>query len=1054
MRETLRIYLLGAPQIYVGDTAVTGWPSRAAEAVIAYVVSAENPTPRSKLVDLLWPDSDPKQAQGNLRTILSKIRKQLGDYFIIERQTIAIQPDAPIWIDSVELVRTVTADATLKQLTAAADLYRDSFLAGLDLRNAYPFDEWLAIERERLERIAIIALQNLAAGHLQTGHYIKGETYAQRWLALDQFSEDAMQMLLWLQLRQGRRNAALRQYAAFANLLENELDIEPVGATQAVADRARRVTQLGATNLTPAHTPFVGRAAELGELLTHIRQPESRLTTLLGMGGMGKTRLAQAFAQQLLAQARGLFLDGVWFVELATVTTAAGLLLAIAEAIALQVKGSESAEITLHDHLHEREMLLVLDNFEQLADDDGAVDAIAKLLKAAPTVKLIVTSRERLHLYEEKVVDVGGLADSAELFITYARLQKMTDWRRALDQINIICKQLHHVPLAVELAASWTRERSLRDIATSIADSLDTLATRFRNVPPRHRSVRAAFQTSWDRLDAQTQQHFAALTLFRGGFSAEAARAITQTPLSTLRQLADRSLLIYRPETDRYSLHELLREYAAEQLGDETDLRQVHADFFTQQVQDWFAPLRSERQPEVMGWFSADFSNIEQAWQHHIAHNNRAAIDRCTLPIFTYLRDSSQFLAGHTFFSAALAITDARLAQAAYARFAVELARFEEAGDVLDASIAALGGDPLTSGFMHLQAVALAHGKGQLDDARDLVQLATRSYQLADAPLDRALCEVFSGRIAHRDNDVQTMLRHYEQARQLLEPTGYTRALARIYHGLALAYHYSGNNAEAEVSAKLSIAKSQQIDAKDGIAITNDLLAQVYMLDNRTDEAEACLQSSLAINEQIGAAVNRGITLNNFGLLEQVRENEEAALDYYERSYHALTAQSHLIGAAQVASNVAEVALGLGRDKLADRYLQHALRLIEETGSSAATSLTHDLLARRAIKRGQQAEAAAHLHTAMAATSASRRQFNLLASFGAYLHRFVDRVRGWGVLYYMCELSDAEEADRAVFRNLMAEAVLDEVGQEKAKAFAVGLSAEKLKTLFDTEITP
>ncbi|HFC12219.1 MAG TPA: hypothetical protein ENJ56_05190, partial [Anaerolineae bacterium] len=270
MQETLQIYLLGSPQIFIGEQAVTGWPSRAAEAVIAYVVSAETPTPRSKLVDLIWPDSNPKQAQANLRTILTKIRKLLGDYFAIDRQTIGLRSDMPVWIDSVELAQAITATATLEQLASAVDLYRASFLFGLELRGGYTFEEWLIIKREQLERLVVNALQRLANSYLQIGNYQLSERFAARWVALDAYSEDAMRNLLWSQLRLGRRNEVLQRYAAFAQLLSDELGIDPASTTQAVADRARHMTQLGAHNLPPARTPFVGRSAELERLLARL----------------------------------------------------------------------------------------------------------------------------------------------------------------------------------------------------------------------------------------------------------------------------------------------------------------------------------------------------------------------------------------------------------------------------------------------------------------------------------------------------------------------------------------------------------------------------------------------------------------------------------------------------------------------------------------------------------------------------------------------------------------------------------------------------------------
>ena len=631
--QPLRITLLGVPQFVVGDETISGWPSRAAEAIIAYVVSAETPVPRGKLVDLLWPESAPKQAQANLRSILTKIRKSLGDYINIERHMVGVFPDAPLWVDSAELSNRLTSSATLTDLSEAVELYRGELLAGLELRSAYPFNEWLAVERERLERLIINALTRLSTSHLNNGTYDKGEAYARRWTSLDPFSEHAVQTLMKLQLRLGRRNEALHQYASFRTFLNEELGVEPLDETQALAEVVRSATQIGATNLRPARATFVGRTSELETLAQLIHRPESRLTTVLGMGGMGKTRLAHALGRTL---APGTFLDGIWFVELAAAESADSLMREIARAIGMPTDGRTPLRQQLLTFLRGQECLLILDNFEQLTSEQACSAFVAELLSECPRIKLLVTSRERLNLYEERVVDLLGLPvdEGVDLFMQHAQRQ-LPGFAADAEALAHLITLLDGVPLALELAAGWLRQHDLPTITQTIQKNIDYLATHFHNVPARHRSLRAVFETSWVRLSESEQRTFAALTIFRGGFTAVAAHAVADCSPAVLRQLCNKSLLI-RHDEGWFQIHELLRQLAAEHVSAEIVLKQKHSTYFLNLLEtNERIHLESGRD-----LISADcdgtldhLPNIRSAWEWAVNAENITSLKPAILPL-------------------------------------------------------------------------------------------------------------------------------------------------------------------------------------------------------------------------------------------------------------------------------------------------------------------------------------------------------------------------------------------------------------------------------------
>ena len=338
-----------------------------------------------------------------------------------------------------------------------------------------------------------------------------------------------------------------------------------------------KTIEAGMKNLPAPRTSFVGRAAELDEIDRLLGDPDCRLLTLVGPGGAGKTRLA------LEAAARRIdcYPHGVHFVPLVSVATAEFLAPAVAESIQFAVDGAHSgfsAQDQLLDYLGERSTLLVLDNFEHLV---GGADLLGEIIERAPGVELLTTSRERLNVQSEWVLDVHGLglaengnggSGALRLFVERARQVEpgfSLDDSAELDQACRICRLVEGLPLGVELAASWVSMLSCAEIADEIEQNIDFLATSMRDVPERHRSLRAAFDQSWRLLSDEQQEALARLSVLRGDFGRDAAAAIAEADLRLLADLVSKSL-VRRSDFGRYEVHELLRQYAAEKLASES----------------------------------------------------------------------------------------------------------------------------------------------------------------------------------------------------------------------------------------------------------------------------------------------------------------------------------------------------------------------------------------------------------------------------------------------------------------------------------------------------
>ena len=370
-------------------------------------------------------------------------------------------------------------------------------------------------------------------------------------------------------------------------------------------------------------TSFVGRSEELARIRDLLANPHCHLLTIIGPGGIGKTRLAlQAAADQFSN-----FPDGIYFVPLAGVGSSDLIAAAIANALPASFSEAENLRDRVIRYLRRRQMLLLLDNFEHLL---AGVDLLIDVLQAAPSVKLLVTSRERLNVQEEWALTLGGLTvppkeatdplenySAVELFIERAR-QAQTNFALGAEAeaVRAICQRVEGMPLGLELAASWLRAMTCQQIAAQMDSSLDFLRTPLRNVPERHRSLRVMFEQSWRLLSADEQAVLMKLTVFRGGFGLEAAEAVAGASLSILAGLADKSLLRLNP-SGRYDLHELLRQFAADKLAEIDGLAAAvnrrHLEYFSYLADEAEAHLYGPRKEAWFDRLEVEHDNLRAA---------------------------------------------------------------------------------------------------------------------------------------------------------------------------------------------------------------------------------------------------------------------------------------------------------------------------------------------------------------------------------------------------------------------------------------------------------
>lgn len=522
-------------------------------------------------------------------------------------------------------------------MAAVIDLYTGPLLGEFDLTGAGGFGEWLIGEREGLFFAYRGAVLARARTLRQRGALEELAELLGQLLHHDPFDEDVLCEQLGALMEAGHFRRALAAYEAFRARLRRELDAAPGKATRELATQLRDA-EGKASDVIPQRAPepppalplstpdtgttrgaFVGRLKERDALRHSVADPACRLLSVVGPGGVGKTRLAVELASELT----GSFRDGVTVVMLEAVSDARLVAPAIAARLGLTLEPLEPPEAQVAAQLKDTECLLVLDNFEQLLDGKAFLTA---LLENAPGVKLLVTSRERLNIPQEELLELRGLSlvgdgagpsDAVTLFLYGARRVGATLRREAdLELAADICALVEGVPLALELTSAWLRLLTPLEIKTELSAGLDLLVAPDADLPERHRNMRLVLARSWARLESSEQRTLARLSVFRGGFNFTAAKAVTGMSLGVLLALTHKSLL-YRATDGRFTLHELVRQYAAEQLLAEGEAEQTQAG--AQHARHYLGLLGtlemwSEAEEASLAVLDAELDNLRVAW--------------------------------------------------------------------------------------------------------------------------------------------------------------------------------------------------------------------------------------------------------------------------------------------------------------------------------------------------------------------------------------------------------------------------------------------------------
>lgn len=622
------------------------------------------------------------------------------------------------------------------------------------------------------------------------------------------------------------------------------------------------------TSLLPT-TPFIGRRSELVELADRLQNPDCRLLTLLGPGGIGKTRLAL----EVTGQQRRLFSDGVYFVALEALSTPDFIVGAIAEAAGYRIHEAGDSKRQLLNFLRHQNALLLLDNFEHLLDGVGMVGDI---LTAAPRIKILVTSREVLNLHEEWVWPVTGMDypsvaeldgsshlneeeySAIQLFVQNARrIRNDFSFEDERGGVLQLCALVEGMPLALELAATWVRVLSCEEIASEIARNLDFLKTRVRNVSPRHRSMRAVLDQSWRLLTEEQQIVFRRLSVFRGGFTREAAAQVAEAALPVLTALLDKSLLRLMA-TGRYNLHELVRQYAERQLKDLPDdferTREHHSAYFMDFLRQQWPLLLGGQPKEALCAIEVEIDNIRTAWGWAVMQGMTAEIDRGLDSLWFFYDTRSWYREGEK----VLALAAESLATTSP----------ETNGSLLLGRVLARQG-------------VLCNNIQQRDDARSLLETALAIFRRLNARAEIAFALARLGEAVVYKMAFAQAQELFETSLTIYEEIGDRWGQAFVLNWLG---SLSADRRTRFERHERSLIIYQEINSQWGIAVVTPIVGFSSLTLGNYHEAMRLGQEGLALCQTIGIRWGVAMSMQVLGVSAYQLENYHAAVQYFVQS--------------------------------------------------------------------------------------------------------------------------------------------------------------------------
>lgn len=709
-------------------------------------------------------------------------------------------------------------------------------------------------------------------------------------------------------------------------------------------------------NLPVQTTPFLGREKELLEIEHLLQIPECRLLTIIGPGGIGKSRLALQAAADMIE----IFTQGVFLISLAPLNSVQFLISAIADQIKFSFYSRHDPKEQLLNYLSEKKLLLILDNFEHIIE--GA-SIITEILKNAPQVKIIVTSREMLNLQGEWLHQVQGLEfpagekvdigdfSAVQLFLHSARRIKtdFTPSGKEMGYIVRICQLVSGIPLGIELASSWLRILSLDEITKEIEKNLDFLTSRMRDLPERHHSMRAVFEYSWNLLSAGEKELLARLSVFPRKFSRAAAEKIAGATLPLLTSLIDKSLLL-RDSSGYYEIIGVLRQYAGEKLRTMQEVEQQTINLFYEFYADFVDSIKdglySAQNVSIVNEVKNELDNIRTAWSGIVEKGDEKLIEKSLMGIFLIYDSNGWFKEGAESLQRIIdrlgkkekrgkhsKIIEIPLIGKIYnkqAKFLCQLGFYEDAIKLLNRSFEIArkykNKEDISAYFNALGNVL--YMRSQFEEARKVYNNWLETAKELNHEKEIAGAYNNLGVISYVLGEFDKAKELFETSKIIAEKIGYKKGIAFANTNIALVLHATGNHQEAKKIFLEELNFDQEFGDKINIANTLNNLGLVYKALNEIDDAKEVFEQSLKIRQEIGDRMGITISLNNLGDIAYIQKRYEDAITLFSEWKRISQSLNDASGEMKSYMNMGRVFIAEKDYESAKKHLFKAMQMI------------------------------------------------------------------------------------------------------------------------------
>jgi predicted ATPase/DNA-binding SARP family transcriptional activator len=890
------IAILGPLEVRGGDAIVHVAGSRLRGLLIRLALSAGRPVSAAALVDAVWGEQPPAEAANALQSLVSRLRRTLGDAATVGQSPagyrLAIEPQD---VDATRFEQLAQAGATAlrigEQSKAAATLrealalWRGPALA--DVQDA-PF---AAATITRLERLRLTATQDRIDADIALGHaadlLAELDALCQQHPLDERLAGQRMAALATV----GRQADALAGYERIRAQLADELGVDPgreLSASHLAVLRGEHAATASAatprTNLRAQLTSFVGRDEEVARITKLL--DESRLVTLVGPGGAGKTRLAIEAGSTLVDDVP----DGIWFVELASVTDAADVPQTVLGSLGLREShlidqptklSPRDATSRLLEALSDKQIVMVLDNCEHLVD--ATAQLVDQLLAQSPQLRVLTTTREPLGIFGESLVVVAPLGQPApdaapEDAFAYPSVRLFADRAAAvrpdfvIDAANVhpvvqIVRRLDGLPLAIELAAARTRALSVDEIAARLSDRFRLLTGGSRTALPRHRTLRAVVAWSWDLLSDAERTLVERLAVFPAGATPDSAEAVCSDAevLDLLTSLVDKSLL--QPSDHRYRMLETIREYGQERLAERGELeavRDVHAGYFADLLREAEPHLRRREQLEWMTRLNAERDNILAA----IRHLGECGDAQAALEMACHMGWYWSLLGSH-----AEALTWVNFAMDVPGEATEEIRALAETIRVMNSasSPSAMLPDDVAAGLARITELDARLARLDADKVpllalmRPVIAMFANDFARAERlaeeglghpdPWMAAALRSFRAAMAENDGDVERMRVETERAVAEFRTLGERWGLANTLQMLGMLESMEGDLDGAIATFDEALALVREMDAREDQALMEVRLAGLWIRKGDLDTAREHVRRAQELSEATGSTM-------------------------------------------------------------------------------------------------------------------------------------------------------------------------------------------------------